>query len=153
MADGNFLGLFRYSEIGETGITLGTYPSGHQDIQTIAESGAKAVLCVMTHDDFKQRGIDWNNLQNQYRQKGIEPYHEPINDDQTPQYADGLFKGAVRLNQLKKQYKDDEIFVHCTAGVSRGPTLMIVYMALFIKDRRWRSVEDLYDYLEDIYRW
>jgi len=30
---------------------------------------------------------------------------------------------------------------------------MIVYMALFIKDKRWRSVEELYDYLEDIYRW
>jgi protein-tyrosine phosphatase len=71
----------------------------------------------------------------------------------TPQYADGLFRGAIKLNQLKKQYKDDEIFVHCTAGVSRGPTLMIVYMALFIKNRRWRSVEDLYEYLEDIYRW
>ena len=30
---------------------------------------------------------------------------------------------------------------------------MIVYMALFIKDKRWRSVEELYDYLEDVYRW
>lgn len=25
-ADGNFLGLFRYAEIGQTNLTLGTYP-------------------------------------------------------------------------------------------------------------------------------
>merc|ERR1711871_1324525 len=100
-----------------------------------------------------QRGVDWGHLQNMYRQKGIEAYHEPISDDQIPQYADGLFRGAIRLNQLKQAYKNEEIFVHCTAGVSRGPTLMIVYMALFIKHKNWRSVEDLYNYLEDIYRW
>ena len=80
-ADGNFIGLFRYSEIGNTGITLGTFPQTQQDIHVIQESGAKAVLCIMTHDDFMQRGVDWGQLQNMYRQKGIEAYHEPISDD------------------------------------------------------------------------
>jgi hypothetical protein len=32
------------------------------DVQVIAESGAKAVLCIMTHDEFRQRGIDWGTL-------------------------------------------------------------------------------------------
>jgi len=47
-ADGNFLGVFRYSEIGTTEITLGTYPQNQYDINVIAETGAKATLCIMT---------------------------------------------------------------------------------------------------------
>jgi protein-tyrosine phosphatase len=57
------------------------------------------------------------------------------------------------LNELKEKHSGDEIFVHCGAGVSRAPTLVIVYLALFIKDKRWRSVEDLYNFLEEVYRW
>lgn len=57
------------------------------------------------------------------------------------------------MNDLKQKHKGEEVFVHCAAGVTRSPTLMIVYMALFIKDKRWRSVEDLYNYLEEVYRW
>lgn len=30
---------------------------------------------------------------------------------------------------------------------------MIVYLALFIKHKSWESVEDVYQYLENQYRW
>ena len=43
--------------------------------------------------------------------------------------------------------------MNCTAGVSRAPTLMLIYLALFIRHPSWRNVEELYEYVEDEYEW
>jgi len=45
------------------------------------------------------------------------------------------------------------VFVNCTAGVSRGPTLMVVYLALFIKHKKWEDIDAIYQTVEDHYRW
>ena len=42
--------------------------------------------------------------------------------------------------------------MHRTAGVSRSPTLLLVYLALYIKHKEWRSIKNLYDFLESEYR-
>jgi hypothetical protein len=54
------LGLFRFSEIAQTGLTIGTYPQNQFDVNIIADTGAKAVMCIMTQDEFRQRGINWD---------------------------------------------------------------------------------------------
>jgi protein-tyrosine phosphatase len=78
-------------------------------------------------------------------------YHEPISDMEDDQYAEDLFRGVLKLHQLKTQCKG-EVFMHCTAGVSRSPTLLLVYLALYIKHKEWRSIHNLYDFLESEYR-
>ena len=45
-ADGNFIGDFFYRKIGETGITLGSYPATDMDVQTMYEMGVTAVLDI-----------------------------------------------------------------------------------------------------------
>jgi protein-tyrosine phosphatase len=45
------------------------------------------------------------------------------------------------------------VFLNCTAGVSRGPTLMVVYLALFIKHKNWKDIDAVYQFVEDQYRW
>ena len=43
------------------------------------------------------------------------------------------------------------VFVNCTTGVSRGPTLIIVYLALFIQHDCWDDLEKIYDFLQSEY--
>ena len=52
-ADGNFLGDLFYSKIGDTGISVGTYPLGIEDCDRILSMGVTGVLNVMTHNDYK----------------------------------------------------------------------------------------------------
>ena len=79
-------------------------------------------------------------------------YHEPVSDIDDRTYFDDLLRVVVRLHEKKTEHKG-EIFIHCSSGVSRSPTLLLVYLALYIKHKHWRSVEDLYDFLESEYRY
>ena len=51
------------------------------------------------------------------------------------------------MNEKKK------VFLHCTAGVSRGPTLMIVYLSLYLKHKDWNDLDKIYDYVEKEFPW
>ena len=38
---------------------------------------------------------------------------------------------------------EQEVFLHCTTGISRAPTLVIVYLALFLRHKNWDNLNDL----------
>jgi protein-tyrosine phosphatase len=96
--------------------------------------------------------VNWGQIQHWYRSKGISTIiHEPTLDDFEDQYARELFRSACTLNDLIKQ--GHRVFMNCTAGVSRAPTVMLVYLALFIRHEKWEDIEALYQYIEFHYRW
>lgn len=108
---------------------------------------------IMTSQDMDQRGVNWNWLCQQYRSNGIQfCLNEPVSDVDENQYCNDLFRAALQLHDLR-DIKGQQVYLNCTAGVSRGPTLMIVYLALFIKHKEWQNVEELYQYIENQYRW
>ena len=78
--------------------------------------------------------------------------HESVSDNEENQYCLDLFRAAMALHDLR-DIKNQQVYLNDTAGVSRCATLMIVYLALFIKHKNWQSVEDLYIFVEDQYRW
>jgi hypothetical protein len=49
--------------------------------------------------------------------------------------------------------KKEKVFVHDQTGVSRCTTLLIVYLALFIKHKSWRNIDELYALVEGEYQW
>jgi len=71
-----------------------------------------------------------------------------VSDIDEDQYCNDLFRAAMQLHDLR-DIKQQKVYLNCTAGVSRGPTLFIVYLALFIKHKQWESVENLYQFCED----
>lgn len=102
---------------------------------------------------MSQRGVNWSWITQQYQNGGIQfSINEPVSDVEEDQYCNDLFRAAMTLHDLR-DIKQKNVYLNCTAGVSRGPTLMIVYLALFIKHKDWESVEDLYQYVENQYRW
>ena len=82
-----------------------------------------------------QRGINWNTHQQWYRSRGIEAcVHDTVGDDYENEYVRDLFRAVQKLNELIN-VKKHHVYLHCSAGVSRAPTLFIIYLALYIKHK------------------
>lgn len=70
-ADGNFLNPFFYKRIGDTWITLGSYPINEIDYQRVRTSGASAVLNIQGVTDHRQHDINSNTQMGCARCAGI----------------------------------------------------------------------------------
>jgi len=103
-------------------------------------------------------------MKNIYRKRGIREVHEhSISDgfDEIPpdvddegqglddaienEYCEQLLQVALFLNDLINK-KNQTVFVHCTSGVSRSPTLIVVFLCMFIQVDDWyepKKVESL----------
>ena len=40
------------------------------------------------------------------------------------------------------------VYVHCAAGVSRAPAVIIMYLCLFKKLKCWQGVEDVFNFVK-----
>lgn len=149
-ADGNFFSAFTFDQIGQTGIYCGTSPISQKDVQSLADAGVNGVLDIQSNVEHGQRGIDMEEMNTWYLQRGINEYnHLPVRDDQQSQYADHLFHAVQKLNALREAGL--QVFAHDGAGVSRICTLLIVYFALYIKHEKWNDVEALRLYIKSEY--
>jgi len=52
-ADGNFIGNFFFKRLGDTGITVGSYPINEVDVQQLRDAGVTAVLDIQTGTDHR----------------------------------------------------------------------------------------------------
>lgn len=43
------------------------------------------------------------------------------------------------------------MFLHCTTGTTRGPTLYILYLSLFVRHEKWEDPEELERYVKQHY--
>jgi len=68
---------------------------------------------------FRKRGV--NNVEN-----------FPVSDLDLDEYCGMLFKAAKLLNKTCNT-KGEKLFLQCSTGSSRTMTLIIVYLALFLK--------------------
>ena len=88
-----------------------------------------------------------------YKKYGINSHtHFPILDINERDYIESLYSGACFIHECIDN-KKQKLFVHCTTGVSRAPTLVLVYLALFCKHENYDNFEVLYDFLEYEYKW
>ena len=71
----------------------------------------------------------------------------PLNDWDDQQFSDGLFKAALQLNDLINN-KGLKVFVHDSAGMCRGPALVIVYLCLFLRHQQWQFPKDVASFLK-----
>lgn len=43
------------------------------------------------------------------------------------------------------------VFLNCTNGVSRAPTLAVLYLTLFVRHEKWDNLEELERYVKRFY--
>ena len=73
-----------------------------------------------------------------------------MEDYEEDDYADMLFKAACVLNRMVKE-QGLTVFLNDTNGVSRVATLMMVYLALFLRHKSWNNLPALQSYLKSVY--
>lgn len=137
-ADGNFLGGLYFDKIGDTKIFMGTYPLVQDDIFKMRDKGITGVLNLQTENDIKQRGVPWKQLKSIYQQCNIRSFRFPLSDNNEDDYCANLFMVAQHLNNMINNM-GLTVYIHCTSGISRAPTVVLVYLCLFKRVKQWQN--------------
>ena len=86
-----------------------------------------------------------------YKQYGINMVlNYPIADVKEEEYMEQLFEASLHLHDLIDK-QGFHVYLHCSAGVSRGPTLAMVYLALFMKHKYWNNLKELKQWIKQQY--
>jgi protein-tyrosine phosphatase len=106
---------------------VGTFPTSVQDIDRLKDDCTiTAVLNLQTDADMNWHNLDWTNIEGYYRACKIEVWRMPIHDFNPKDLQSKLAQAVVTLNDLIRA--GHRVYVHCTAGVNRSPTVVIAYM-------------------------
>jgi protein-tyrosine phosphatase len=75
----------------------------------------------------------------------------PISDVKEDEYMEQLFEASQHLFELIDK-QGHHVFLHCSSGVSRGPTLALVYLSLFLKHKDWNNLLELHKWIRSLYQ-
>jgi len=65
-----------------------------------------------------------------------------VSDINENEYCSDAFDAAVKLNDLVN-VQGNNVFLHCTSGISRASTVFLCYLALFPRYENWRKNDDI----------
>ena len=140
--DVNFVSHLKYDKIGDFEIYIGPYPQNEDDILKLSSEGITAVLNVQTDLDMTHRQVNWQHILKVYKHHNIEIKRHPIRDFDQQDLINRLRGAADLLKELADQ--DKNVYVHCTAGMSRAAATVIAYLVIY----RSYSLEEAYEYVK-----
>jgi protein-tyrosine phosphatase len=105
---------------------IGSHPQVIDDIERLRrESAISAVLNLQTEEDMRSVNLNWEPLEAHYRASGIALLRVPVKEEQMELRV--KLPGCVRtLDCLLAT--GHTVYLHCTTGVGRSPTLAIGYL-------------------------
>jgi protein-tyrosine phosphatase len=106
-------------------LLVGSCPVFHKDILKLKKEGVSAVLNLQTDSDFASWGINWEGLKRGYDQSHIFAVRYPIRDFDMVHLRERLEGGVDILNEM---LKDHTVYLHCSAGINRSPTVAIAFI-------------------------
>lgn len=105
---------------------VGSCPMNAADVNHLARSAITAVVNLQTDEDFAAWDVGWDELEAAYRDQKIEVRRVPIRDFDPQALEAGLPEGVGALDELIRA--GHTVYVHCTAGINRGPSTVIAYL-------------------------
>ena len=120
-------------------LLVGSRPEDDADVDQLRKLGVGAVLSLQSDSDLSRTGLSWAALWRLQMERGLEVHRHPIIDF-NPQDLIAKLEGAVDLlEDLARRH--ERVYVHCTAGVNRSPTVCIAWLAM----RRGRTVAEAHE--------
>lgn len=115
-----------YDEVADR-LYVGSYPQSPEDVRYLKdELGVTAVLSLQDDDDHELLGIRWDLLGSAYRRAGLLAIREPIEDFSPKALRKRLDDAVAALERLHSS--GHRVYLHCTAGVNRSPTVAIAWL-------------------------
>ena len=109
-------------------VYVGACPDTHEQIGTLKyHLGVTAVLNLQTDEDMERLGHDWRKLSAHYRREKIKVCRVPMRDFDAEDLRKNLPRAVQVLGELLRQ--QHTVYVHCTAGLGRSPSVVIAYMS------------------------
>jgi protein-tyrosine phosphatase len=119
--------LLSYADL-DHGLFLGECPRSPEDVNHLAmDLGVGTVVNLQTDEDMRSLGIRWQALWSAYTRQGIEVVRVSIPDLNDRALRDGLGEAVSKV--VVGLAKERPVYVHCTAGVNRSPTVAIAVLA------------------------
>jgi protein-tyrosine phosphatase len=95
------------------------------DVKRLKELEITAVMNLQTDEDLKMPQLNWGELAKAYQQFNIQLCRYPIVDFDPVSLSLRLDGG---INELESLLNNNQIvYLHCTAGLNRSPTVAIAY--------------------------
>lgn len=123
-------------------VILGSCPTSPTDIQKLAEQeNVATIMCLQTNDDCSHFDISLDQIRRACESNKIKHVQFPIRDfDNTdmsrklPAAVKKLRKLIIELYEQAQQQSQalhaplpKKLFLHCTAGIGRSPTVLLAY--------------------------
>jgi protein-tyrosine phosphatase len=86
-----------------------------------------------------------------YLSKGIKTaIHLPIEEHNEKELKMKVFAASQYLNDMVNN-KGHRVYIHCSAGITRAPTVVLLYLCLFKRHKSWRDIDQVDQYLSSHY--
>lgn len=107
-------------------LLVGTLPQSSHDVETLRkEEGVTAVLNLQTDGDLRMYGFA-EPLESLYAGSSVKLCRMPVRDFDESDLQERLPECVAVLDELLKE--GHTVYLHCTAGVNRSPTVAIAYL-------------------------
>ena len=101
----------------------------------------------MTDEEVSYRSIKLEQISQFCRSKQIKYLRIPLKDFFEDEYCFDLFVASKELKRVISP--NNAVYLHCSSGVTRAPTLAIIFLCLFKLIEPWRHLEASFRYLQN----
>ena len=117
---------------------IGRAPATAADVAGLKRRGISAVLSLQTDDDLAALGLSWSRLEEWYRAAAIAAHRLPIEDWSAQAVIARLDEAVQALDRLLAA--GHTVYLHCTAGVNRSPSVALGYLRQVKKEPLRRAL-------------
>jgi protein-tyrosine phosphatase len=105
---------------------VGSHPQSIDDLETLEKVLAiTAILNLQTDEDIAAANLNWERLESHYKTCAVKLHRMPIKEDQVV-LRKKLLQCVDCLEHLLAN--SHTVYLHCTAGIGRSPTVAIGYL-------------------------